>query len=122
MKDFDGSVKALAEAEGVDRNIITRCINTAGLPKDIIAIFQHPGELSARAGHDLFKIYQGNEKAMLDAAQQLLRMKKQGEKFDLCGSSRHYRIFIKTNAKDTQKTEKHMVKGLLRNITVITLP
>ncbi|WP_407257939.1 hypothetical protein [Klebsiella quasipneumoniae] len=42
MKDFDGSVKALAEAEGVDRNIITRCINTAGLPKDIIAIFQHP--------------------------------------------------------------------------------
>lgn len=61
LKDFDGSVKALAEAEGVDRNIITRCINTAGLPKDIIAIFQHPGELSARAGHDLFKIYQGNE-------------------------------------------------------------
>ncbi|MCP6226289.1 chromosome partitioning protein ParB, partial [Klebsiella pneumoniae] len=52
LKDFDGSVKALAEAEGVDRNIITRCINTAGLPKDIIAIFQHPGELSARAGHD----------------------------------------------------------------------
>ncbi|STX11984.1 plasmid-partitioning protein [Klebsiella pneumoniae] len=40
LKDFDGSVKALAEAEGVDRNIITRCINTAGLPKDIIAIFQ----------------------------------------------------------------------------------
>ncbi|WVG12905.1 hypothetical protein VXJ26_27415 (plasmid) [Klebsiella pneumoniae] len=56
MKDFDGSVKALAEAEGIDRNIITRCIDTAGLPKDIIAIFQHPGELSARAGHDLFKI------------------------------------------------------------------
>ncbi|MCP5592213.1 chromosome partitioning protein ParB, partial [Klebsiella pneumoniae] len=80
--DFDGSVKALAEAEGVDRNIITRCINTAGLPKDIIAIFQLPGELSARAGHDLFKIYQGNEKTMLDAAQQLLRMKKQGEKFE----------------------------------------
>ncbi|PAU40473.1 chromosome partitioning protein ParB, partial [Klebsiella pneumoniae] len=73
------SVKALAEAEGVDRNIITRCINTAGLPKDIIAIFNILVSYQ-RAGHDLFKIYQGNEKAMLDAAQQLLRMKKQGEK------------------------------------------
>ena len=27
LNDFDGNVKALAEAEGIDRNIITRCIN-----------------------------------------------------------------------------------------------
>lgn len=42
LNDFDGNVKALAEAENIDRNIITRCINTAGLPKDILAIFNHP--------------------------------------------------------------------------------
>lgn len=79
LKDFDGNVKALAEAEGIDRNIITRCINTAGLPKEILAIFQHPGELSARAGNDLFKVYQANEQAMLDGARQLLNMKRAGE-------------------------------------------
>ncbi|MHD0517858.1 hypothetical protein ACY1LM_01415 [Klebsiella pneumoniae] len=37
----------MSGGRGGDRNIITRCISTAGLPKDIIAIFQHPGELSA---------------------------------------------------------------------------
>ncbi len=113
LKDFDGSVKALAEAEGVDRNIITRCINTAGLPIDILAIFQHPCELSARAGHDLFKIYQGNEKAMLDAAQQLLRMKKQGEKVEPMRIIQALQDFIKTNAKDTQKTEKAYGEGVV---------
>ncbi|XJG71089.1 hypothetical protein AB2H94_25725 (plasmid) [Escherichia coli] len=33
----------------MDRNIITRCINTAGLPR-YISYLQSSGELSARAG------------------------------------------------------------------------
>ncbi|MBL2895551.1 chromosome partitioning protein ParB, partial [Klebsiella pneumoniae] len=69
--------------------------------------------LSARAGHDLFKIYQGNEKAMLDAAQQLLRMKKQGEKFEPMRIIQALQDFIKTNAKDTQKTEKAYGEGVV---------
>ena len=113
LNDFDGNVKALAEAEGVDRNIITRCISTAGLPKDIIAIFQHPGELSARAGHDLFKVYQENKQAMLDAAQQLLRMKKKGEKFEPTRIIQALQDFISTNADDTQKNEKRYGDGVV---------
>jgi len=82
LNEFDGNVKALAEAEGIDRNIVNRCMNTAGLPKEILSIFKHPGELSARAGDALSKVYQGNEQTMLDAARQLLRMKQAGENFE----------------------------------------
>lgn len=82
LKEFDGNVKALAEAEGIDRNIVTRCMNSAGLPKEILSIFKHPGELSARAGDALSKVYKGNEQTMLDTAQQLLRMKQAGEDFE----------------------------------------
>ena len=82
LKEFDGNVKALAEVEGIDRNIVNRCMNTAGLPKEILSIFKHPGELSARAGDALSKVYQGNEQTMLDAARQLLRMKQAGENFE----------------------------------------
>ncbi|STX11983.1 Uncharacterised protein [Klebsiella pneumoniae] len=59
---------------------------------------------------------------MLDAAQQLLRMKKQGEKFEPMRIIQALQDFIKTNAKIHKRPKKHMVKGLLRNITVITLP
>lgn len=82
LKEFDGNVKALAEAEGIDRNIVNRCMNTAKLPKEILSIFKHPGELSARTGDALYKVYQGNEQTMLDSARQLLRMKQAGENFE----------------------------------------
>ncbi|MFP2429104.1 ParB/RepB/Spo0J family plasmid partition protein, partial [Enterobacter ludwigii] len=48
LKDaFSGNITALAEAENISRKIITRCMNTARLPREIIALFSHPGELSA---------------------------------------------------------------------------
>ncbi|EBX0280576.1 ParB/RepB/Spo0J family plasmid partition protein [Salmonella enterica subsp. enterica serovar Oranienburg] len=106
LNDFDGNVKALAEAEGIDRNIITRCINTAGLPKSIIAIFQHPGELSARAGNDLFKVYQSNEKAMLDGARQLLNMKQAGEILEPARIIQILHDVIMMDKQEPPKTEK----------------
>ncbi len=50
LKEFDGNVKALAEAEGIDRNIVNRCMNTAGLPKEILSIFKHPGNYQLAPG------------------------------------------------------------------------
>jgi ParB family chromosome partitioning protein len=113
LKDFDGNVKALAEAEGIDRNIITRCINTAGLPRDVIAIFQHPGELSARAGHDLFKVYQGNKESMINAAQQLLRMKQAGEHFEPARIIQALQDVILIDKDSLPKTEKSYGDGVV---------
>ncbi|WP_332832168.1 hypothetical protein [Escherichia coli] len=77
-----GNVKALAEAENIDRNIITRCINTAGLPKDILAIFNHPGETVSSCWRDLcLRFYKKNMAAMSNAAHHLLAIKKNGEGF-----------------------------------------
>lgn len=113
LKDFNGSVKALALDERIDRNIITRCINTAGLPKEVIAVFQHPGELSARAGSDLFKIYQGNESAMLDAARQLLRMKQGGEVFEPTRIIQVLQDVISMDREDVPKEEKKYGEGVV---------
>lgn len=48
QNEFAGNISALADAENISRKIITRCINTAKLPKSVVALFAHPGELSAR--------------------------------------------------------------------------
>lgn len=80
--EFDGNVSKLAEDEGVDRKIITRCVNTARLPREIIALFSHPGELSARAGDYLAKQYMANEDVMLSFAQHLATRKTNGELFE----------------------------------------
>lgn len=113
LKDFNGSVKALALDESIDRNIITRCINTAGLPKEVIAVFQHPGELSARAGSDLFKIYQENESAMLDAAKQLLRMKQGGEVLEPMRIIQALQDFISMDREPVPKEEKKYGEGVV---------
>nr|AOS48142.1 chromosome (plasmid) partitioning protein ParB [uncultured bacterium] len=47
QNEFAGNISALADAENISRKIITRCINTAKLPKSVVALFSHPGELSA---------------------------------------------------------------------------
>ncbi|KAA0547747.1 ParB/RepB/Spo0J family plasmid partition protein [Citrobacter braakii] len=80
--EFDGNVSKLAEDEGVDRKIITRCVNTARLPREIIGLFSHPGELSARAGDSLAKQYITNEDVMLSFAQHLANRKNKGELFE----------------------------------------
>lgn len=113
LKEFDGNVKALAEAEGIDRNIVNRCMNTAGLPKEILSIFKHPGELSARAGDALSKIYQGNEQAMLDAARQLLRMKQAGEDFEPVRIIQVLQDVILVEKKGEPITEKAYGEGVI---------
>lgn len=79
---FSGNISALAEAEHISRKIITRCINTAALPRDLIALFSQPGELSARAGDELSKIYSRNMSSVLDSVKKLAIRKGQGEKLD----------------------------------------
>jgi len=54
QNEFAGNISALADAENISRKIITRCINTAKLPKSVVALFSHPGELS-RSGDALKK-------------------------------------------------------------------
>ena len=73
--EFNGNISALAEAENISRKIITRCINTSKLPFEVIALFSHPGELSARAGEKLHKI---NEKLLTGKALALLEKRKSG--------------------------------------------
>ena len=77
--EFEGNVSRLAEVEGVDRKIITRCVNTASLPREIICLFSHPGELSARAGEALAKQYVAHEDVMFSFAQHLAGRKQKGE-------------------------------------------
>lgn len=80
--EFAGNVSKLAEAEGISRKIITRCIRTAELPREIISLFSNPNELSARAGEALSKCYAAQEDAVFAFAQSLLRRKKSGEVFE----------------------------------------
>lgn len=63
-KEFGNNISALADAEGISRKIITRCINTSKLPDGVIALFSHPGELSARSGEQLFKAFSGKEELL----------------------------------------------------------
>lgn len=79
--EFDGNVSQLSEAEGVDRKIITRCVNTAQLPFDVISLFSHPGELSARAGDSLSKAFKKNENALLEIAKKIQKNKSNGDNF-----------------------------------------
>ncbi|HDZ1816659.1 TPA: ParB/RepB/Spo0J family plasmid partition protein [Vibrio cholerae] len=113
LKEFDGNVKALAEAEGIDRNIVNRCMNTARLPKEILSIFKHPGELSARAGDALSKVYQGNEQTMLDAARKLLRMKQAGEDFEPARIIQVLQDVTLVEKKSEPKTEKTYGEGVI---------
>lgn len=80
--EFEDNVSRLAEAEGISRKIIMRCIKTAELPREIISLFSNPNELSARAGEALAKAYAGNEDAVLAFAQHLAKRQKNGEQFE----------------------------------------
>ncbi|WP_150318934.1 ParB/RepB/Spo0J family plasmid partition protein [Enterobacter hormaechei] len=80
--EFSGNVSALADAENISRKIIPRCINTALLPKSVVALFTHPGELSARSGEALYKAFSGKEALLLQQTQQLHEQKKAGVIFE----------------------------------------
>ncbi len=79
---FNGNVSALAEAENISRKIITRCINTSKLPKSVVALFTHPGELSGRSGEALYKAFLGKEALLLQQTQQLHGQKTAGVIFE----------------------------------------
>ncbi|HHD7476583.1 TPA: ParB/RepB/Spo0J family plasmid partition protein [Klebsiella oxytoca] len=80
--EFAGNVSALADAENISRKIITRCLNTARLPRTVVALFSHPGELSARAGESLLKVFAGKEILLEQQAAELHDQKKAGVIFE----------------------------------------
>ena len=82
QNEFAGNVSALADAEHISRKIITRCINTARLPKSVVALFSHPGELSARAGEALFKASADKEELLKQQTKELHEQKKAGVIFE----------------------------------------
>ena len=80
--EFGGNISSLAAAENISRKIITRCINTAKLPKELIALFSHPGELSARAGDALQKSFSEKEDLLLEQVRLLAERKTAGVIFE----------------------------------------
>ncbi|EAC1404449.1 plasmid-partitioning protein [Escherichia coli] len=80
--EFEGNISALSEAENISRKIINRCLNTARLPKEVVMLFSHPGELSARAGELLYKTFEKKERIMLEHAQYLADKKAAGVIFE----------------------------------------
>ncbi len=80
--EFGGNISSLAAAENISRKIITRCINTAKLPKELIALFSHPGELSARAGDALQKSFSEKEDLLREQIRQLGERKTAGVIFE----------------------------------------
>ncbi|STB68507.1 Plasmid partition protein B [Citrobacter freundii] len=80
--EFAGNITSLSDAESISRKIITRCINTSRLPKPVIALFNHPGELSARAGESLYKLFTGKEEILKQQAEHLHGQKTAGAMFE----------------------------------------
>lgn len=80
--EFGGNVSALADAEKISRKIVSRCINTSRLPKSVIALFTHPGELSARAGESLYKAFTGKEELLQQQTEHLHEQKDAGVIFE----------------------------------------
>lgn len=80
--EFAGNISALADAENISRKIISRCLNTARLPRTVVALFSHPGELSARAGEALLKSFAGKESLLEQQAAELHEKKKAGVIFE----------------------------------------
>lgn len=80
--EFSGNISALSEAENISRKIISRCMNTAKLPRELVALFSHPGELSARSGDALSKIFASHEAELLTHIERLSQRKASGERLD----------------------------------------
>ncbi|MBZ7263812.1 ParB/RepB/Spo0J family plasmid partition protein [Klebsiella oxytoca] len=82
QNEFAGNISALADAENISRKIISRCINTSRLPKSVVALFSHPGELSARAGEALLKAFTDKEELLKKRSEELHGQKKAGVIFE----------------------------------------
>lgn len=111
--EFSGNISALADAENISRKIISRCLNAARLPKDVIALFSHPGELSARAGEHLFKSFEGHEKIMLAHANLLAEKKRAGAIFEADELIESFGNLLKTkcNKKSEEPVKREFLPG-----------
>ncbi|MFH8136282.1 ParB/RepB/Spo0J family plasmid partition protein [Pantoea osteomyelitidis] len=76
--EFANNISALSDAEGISRKVIMRCVNTSMLPHDVISLFSHPGELSARAGEQLYKAFAGKEHLLAEKILFLAAKRKNG--------------------------------------------
>jgi ParB family chromosome partitioning protein len=106
-KEFANNISALADAESISRKIISRCINTSKLPREVIALFSHPGELSARAGEQLHKLSEGKEELLIDKAKSLSSENKQG---DVTGADELIEALINCLRENPSRTIKIVQK------------
>lgn len=74
--EYAGNVKAMAEAEQLQRRVVIRCMATADLPVEIIKLFTNPSDLSARAGEELLRVYKENAEIMMERANELAMFKR----------------------------------------------
>lgn len=78
QNEFGNNISALADAENISRKVITRCINTSKLPGELIALFPHPGELSARAGEQLNRVFAEHQTILMEKIQELTERRQGG--------------------------------------------
>lgn len=78
QNEFGNNISALADAENISRKVITRCINTSKLPGEVIALFSHPGELSARAGEQLNRSFTEHQALLTEKVAELAARRKDG--------------------------------------------
>lgn len=97
--EFNCNISALAAAaENISRKIITRCINTAKIPRYLIAISSHSGELPVRTGDNLNRLFNNDEVLLIDKISELSKMRKSGIVFET--------VDIIQALNDTLKTSK----------------
>ncbi|MDU4291135.1 ParB/RepB/Spo0J family plasmid partition protein [Mixta calida] len=73
---YGGNVKAMSTTENIARRVVIRCMATAELPLEVIRLFPNPGDLSARAGEELAKVYKDSKDAMMQLVSELELSKK----------------------------------------------
>ncbi|HID7510819.1 TPA: ParB/RepB/Spo0J family plasmid partition protein [Enterobacter hormaechei] len=108
-KEFNGNISALADAENISRKIITRCITSSKLPREVIALFSHPGELSARAGENLQKMFSKNEARLLEGAFELSEKKKAGVVFEADEIIQFFTALLKDPSKKPNQAPQKRV-------------
>lgn len=78
QNEFGNNISALADAENISRKVITRCINTSKLPGEVIALFPHPGELSARSGEQLNRLFAEHQTLLTEKVNELTARRQEG--------------------------------------------
>ncbi|WP_454771067.1 hypothetical protein [Escherichia coli] len=79
QNEFAGNISALADAENISRKIITRCINTAKLPKSVVALFSLPVNYLPGQVMQFQKAFTDKEELLLQQASNLHEQKKLGD-------------------------------------------